>query len=75
MLKERNNAAALLTGIIDATVNHHVTIAVEPAPDGYSVTILMLGYDRTIDCRDLNSAIDEASAFIAEVIATDDVLI
>lgn len=72
MLKERNNAAALLAGIIDVTTNHHVTIAVEPAPDGYSVTILMLGYEHTIDCRDLNSAIDEASAFIAEVISDVD---
>ena len=69
---QRLNCTALVEAIISATLDHHATIAVQPGEDSYSVTVMLLGYERHIDCSDLNSAIVEASDFIAETLAIVD---
>jgi hypothetical protein len=64
--------ANLISAIFVATRNHHATIAVQPGENSYSVTVMLLGYERNIDCSDLNQAIVEASDFIAETLAMVD---
>jgi hypothetical protein len=63
-----NDYCPVLGAIIDATINHHATISVEPGFHGYEFLVRMLGRECRIDTHDPAKAGEEVVAFIDRVL-------
>jgi hypothetical protein len=63
-----NEYCPVLGAIIDATINHHATMSVEPGFEGYEFLVRMLGRECRIDTYDPQKAQDKVIAFINRVL-------
>lgn len=62
------NNSDVLGAIIDATVNHHATIVVEPGFEGYEFIVHMLGRETRIATHDPVLAGELMCQFIDDVL-------